>query len=113
MVSAQIIAEIRGSFEALGQQRLDIHQYSPPLFDVVFEIISADTFIAGIASKLLDRDAVGPEERAVVDHPLLVERRWWRLENGELFDIEPYVEIYKVAVAVEDLRMKCRAAVGT
>jgi hypothetical protein len=42
-----------------------------------------------------------------------VERRWWRLENGELFDIEPYVEIYKVAVAVEDLRMKCRAAVGT
>ena len=113
MVSPKLTAEIKRGFEALRNQKLEIHDYGPPLFDVVFEIYTADTFVAGIASKLVDRDPVMQEERVVVESPLMIEGRWWRRDNGELFDLQPHVEVLEAAMAIEDLRIKCKAALGS
>jgi hypothetical protein len=113
MVSTEMRAAVKLAFEALEDQKLDIHQYSPPLFDVVFEIFSADSFIAGIAGKILDRDRIVAEETAILDRPLLQDRRWWRLENGELFDLEPYQEVSTAANALDNLRARCKAALGS
>src|SRR5262245_56389938 len=110
MVSSKLTAELKRAFDRLQNASLDIHQYPSPLFDIVFEIISADTFVAGIASRLIDGDTVGPDERAIVEEPLLVERRWWKLENGQLFDLQPYPELSEAALAVESLRLKCKEA---
>ncbi len=110
MVSAKVTAEIRHCYEALKEQRLDIHRYSGPLFDVVFEVVTADTFVAGVASKLIDRETVAPEERSVVTTPLLMEDRWWRCDDGQMFDLEPYPEIRRVATSIEGLRAKCNDA---
>ena len=109
---SELTAEIKRHFEALQQQRLEIHDYAPPLFDVVFKIYTADTFVAGIASKLIDRDPVTPEEKVVVASPLMIERRWWRRDNGELFDLQPHAEVVEAALAIEDLRVKGKAALG-
>src|ERR1700730_11914324 len=108
MVSSKGTAEIRRCYEALKEKKLDIHRYSGFLFDVVFKITTADTFVAGVASKLVDRDTVAPEEKIVVSAPLLLEDRWWRCDDGQLFDLEPYAEIRKVARSIESLRAKCK-----
>ena len=50
MVSPKLAAEIKRGFEALQNQKLEIHDYGPPLLDVVFEIYTADTFVAGSLS---------------------------------------------------------------
>lgn len=97
MVSAKMTAEIERCYEALANKRIDIHKYSGSLFDVVFEIITADTFVAGVASKLLDRAPVTGEERAVISAQMLLEDRFWRLDNGQLFDLELHAEIKATA----------------
>ena len=112
MVSPKLAAEIKRGFEALQNQKLEIHDYGPPLLDVVFEIYTADTFVAGIASKLIDGDPVPQEERVVVASPLMIDGRWWRRDNGEQFDLEPHPEVRDAALEIEDLRIKCKAALG-
>ena len=63
------MTEMRNLFEVLAEQSLDIHEYAGRLFDVVFEILTADSFVAGIAGKLLDGDAVSTEERVLSIRP--------------------------------------------
>lgn len=113
MVSSKIMIQIRDRFEVLAAHSLDVHEYSGRLFDVVFEIVTADTFVAGLASKLLDGGAVSSEERRFIDSPLLIEGHWWRCEDGQLFDIQPYPEVKVAAVAVEELRHKCNEALSS
>ncbi len=103
-------AEIKRCYEALTDKRIDIHKYSGPLFDVVFEIITADTFVAGVASKLLDRDPVTREERNIISAQMLLEGRLWRLDNGQLFDLQAHAEIKEIAMTIETLRAKCNEA---
>ncbi len=111
MVSSKIIKEIKQCYETLAQQSLDPHNYTGPLFQVVFEIITADTFIAGIASKILNRDPIEPEERVVINNPVLIEDRWWRCDNGQMFDVYEYTEVRQVAMNIERLRGKCNEVV--
>jgi hypothetical protein len=112
MVSPKITAEIKQSYENLAKQSLDPHNYTDFLFQVVFEIITADTFIAGIASKILDCEPVTLEERAIIRSQLMVERRWWRCDNGQLFDVQEYPEIYQAALNIERLREQCEKALN-
>jgi hypothetical protein len=111
MVPAKVVEELKQLYES-EERAIDLHQYSGPLFDVVFEIITADTFVAGVASKIVDREAVTPEESAVVTSPLLLESRMWRCDDGEIFDIQPYPEIHRVATSIESLRAKCQEALS-
>ena len=104
--------EIRDLYDEVAELSLDIHEYSGPVFDVVFEIITADGYVAGIASKLLDRNTVTPEERAFVARPQLVDGGWWRCDDGQLFDIRPYPRVKAVADAIERLRCKCNKALS-
>ncbi len=110
MVSPKFITEIRDLYDALAELSLDIHEYSGPLFDVVFDVVTADSFVAGIASKLLDRNTITAEERAFIATPRLIDGGWWRCDDGQLFDIRPYASVMVVADAVERLRRKCDKA---
>jgi hypothetical protein len=111
MVPAKVVEELKQLYES-EERVIDLHQYSGPLFDVVFEIITADTFVAGVASKIVDREVVTPEERAVVTTPLLLDNRMWRCDDGEKFDIQLYPEINRVAKSIESLRAKCQEALS-
>ena len=112
MVSPQGMNEIRNLYETLANQKLDIHEYSNQWFDVVFEIITADTYVAGIASKLLGGDTIDPEEAAYVSQPMLIANRCWRCEDGRLFDINPDPKVKALALAIEGLRHKCNEALS-
>ena len=110
MVSPKVRNEIRERYEALAGQSLDIHKYSDRMFDVVFEIITADTYVAGVASKIIDGDTVTPDDWNFIGRPMLMEGRWWRCDDGQLFDIEQDPEIKLVASSIESLRHKCNDA---
>lgn len=107
MVSPKLMTEIRELYEALAEQSLHSHEYSGRLDDVVFEILTADSFVAGIASKLLEGDTVTTDERVFVGKPMLLDDRYWQCEDGQVFDIQPYTSVKMVAYAVERLRRKC------
>ena len=107
MVPSKVIAEIKQSYEALARQSIDPHNYTGYLFQVVFEIITADTFIAGIASKILDGEPIEPEDRAVVSSPVLIEERWWQCDDGQMYDVQGHAEVRQVAMNIEKLRKKC------
>ena len=113
MVSAKMIVEIKRKYQALSNKRIDIHQYSGPLFDVAFEITSADSFVAGVASKLLDRDSITREERILISTQVLLDGRLWRRDSGELFDLHSYAEIKDLAVSIENLRAICYEALSS
>lgn len=107
MVSPTIIQEIQRRYEAIKHQSLDLHKYSGELFDVACEIITADSFIAGVASKILDGSTIEPIERALAQAPLLIERRLWRRDNGQLVDVSQFDDIYDLANGIETLRSLC------
>jgi hypothetical protein len=113
MVSPKLINLIRDLYDALAELSLDVHEYSGPLFDVVFDVVTADSFVAGIARKLLDGNTITPEERAFIARPRLMNGGWWRCDDGQLFDIRPYARVKVVADAVERLRCKCDKALSS
>jgi hypothetical protein len=112
MVSSKVIAEVKHRYENLKERSIDPHGYSGVLFDIAFEIITADTYIAGIASKILDRESIEPEERALLSKPLLKDGHWWQRPTGEEFDIQECVEMIRVASSIEELREKCNQALS-
>jgi len=107
------MTEIKSLFEVLAEHSIDIHEYTGRMFDVVFEIFTADTFVAGIASKLLNGDSVSPEERVFIASPMLIEGRWWKCEDGQSVDIRPYPRVQVLADAVEKLRHKCNEGLSS
>jgi hypothetical protein len=110
MVSPKDVAEIKQCFEELRHHSVDPYNYSGLLFDVVFEIITADTYIAGIANKILDKEFIEVEERFFLGKPLLVDKRWWQRPMGEAFDMQDHADISEYAIKVERLREKCYRA---
>ncbi len=112
MVSPEDVAEIRQCFERLEHHSVDPHNYSGLLFDVVFEIITVDTYIAGIASKILDGEFIETEERLFLGKSLLIDEHWWQRPTGEVFDMQDHADISEFAVKVERLREKCYRALA-
>jgi|SRR5882724_1614113 len=112
MVPTKVLEELRQLYES-DERVIDLANYAGSLFDVAFDVITADTFVAGIASKIVDRDIVTAEERIAVDVPFLLEDRWWRRDDGQLFDLQPHAEIHKVAISIEYLRGKCSDALSS
>lgn len=108
MVSAKVLEKVRRQYES-DDRVIDLDRYKGDLFDVVFEIVTADTFVAGVASKILDQEPPTEEEKSVVARPLFSEGLWLR-ESGGSVDLRPHLEIYRVAHAIETLRTICNQA---
>ena len=75
MVPPKVMTELRKSYDAVRRSTIDPHDYEGPLFDLVFDLITTETFLAGIASKVIDGDLAIPQEGAVVRKPALTEDR--------------------------------------
>jgi hypothetical protein len=112
MDSSEDLAGIRRCFEELKHHSVDPHNYKGLLFDVVFEIITADTYIAGIASKILDGEVIEAEERFLLGRSLLADKHRWQRPTGEVFDLQDHAEIGEYAIKVESLREKCHQALA-
>jgi hypothetical protein len=106
------VGEIRQCFEELKRHSVDPHNYSGLLFDVVFEIVTADTYIAGIASRIVDGEVIEVGERFFLGKSLLIDKYWWQRPTGAVFDLRGHAGISEYAIKVERLREKCHQALA-
>jgi hypothetical protein len=97
--------ELRESLQAMSRSNVNIADYEGTLFDVVFDILTADTFVAGIATKILDGESIPPNERVVIRNPLLEKNSW--IYERQPFDLSAHPAVLTVARAVEHTRALC------
>jgi hypothetical protein len=112
MVSSELIREIGKRYEALTQTSIELGKYSGLLFDLAFEITTAETFVAGVATKIIDHSRLTAEDRLIVGRPFMLEGRWWKCNSGGVFDLGEHPEISRAAVAIEELRATCERALN-
>ena len=106
MRSTEMIDELRASLDVMRRTSVRAADFEGALFDVVFDILTADTFVAGIATKILDGESIPQNERVVVDRsPLVVKNSW--IYEGRPFDLSAHPTILAVARAVENTRALC------
>ena len=110
MVSSELIREIETRFTALTRSSIELSNYTGSVFDVAFEITTAETFVAGIASKIIGRNRMTAQDKSLVQDPYLRDGRWWQCDNGSVFDLSVNPEINRMAQAVEQLRASCARA---
>lgn len=110
MVSSKLIREIGKRYEALMQKSIELGKYNGALFDVAFEITTAETFVAGVASKIVDHNQLTADDKLIVGRPFMLESRWWKRASGSLFDLNEHPEISRAAIAIEELRAACERA---
>jgi|KBSMisStandDraft_5_1062788.scaffolds.fasta_scaffold1030641_1 hypothetical protein len=74
MGSTAMIEELRASLDVMQRTSVRAADFEGALFDVVFDILTADTYVAGVATKILDGESIPHNERVVVVRsPLIVE----------------------------------------
>jgi hypothetical protein len=98
-------AELKAMLNAMKTASINPADYAGAMFDVVFDIITADTYVAGVATKLVDGERVDPAEAAYVSRPLLKGSAW--LYEGQEFDLSQHPAAFKAAEAVERTRAIC------
>jgi hypothetical protein len=106
------LRELARTFEQLQGHHVRVRNYTGAAQDAAFDITTADTFVAGIATQLLDEQTVPHEHRSVVAHPSLREGRYWTLTDGGSLDLAPYPELLAYALAVEAVREQCQRLLG-
>lgn len=111
MASSKVLKELRQLYQNPQERLIELSNYSGAPFDVAFDITTEDTFIAGIASKILDGTGVSWEERQIIGDSRLEGDRW-RGDDDEFFDLGPYPEINAAAKRVEEFRAKCVEALS-
>lgn len=107
MVPATMMSELRSSFEDLRRRKIDLVGYAGLGHAAAFDLITTDSFVAGIATKILDGSSVESNERAAVEKPFLVEGNTWRLVSGEVFDLRDDTELRELAISIERVRECC------
>ena len=106
MGSTAMIEELRASLDVMQRTSVRAADFEGALFDVVFDILTADTYVAGVATKILDGESIPHNERVVVVRsPLIVKNSW--LYEGRPFDLSAHPTILAVARAVEHTRDLC------
>ena len=85
MVSSKLIREIGKRYEALMQTSIELGKYNGALFDVAFEITTAETFVAGVASKIMDHNQLTADDKLIVGRPFMLESRWWEVRKWKRF----------------------------
>ncbi len=107
MVSSEL-KRLDQLFIELKRCYLDIKKYKEdPIFDALFDIVSTDTYVAGIATTLLDGKSVDKSNYIVVTSRYLREKKYWIMVDGREIDISEYEEILKYAEIIEEIRKEC------
>lgn len=98
--------KLRQIFDELRSQSVDPSAYSGRLADAAFEIVSADTFIAGIASALLDGRRPSEQEEAILHRDYLIGSSWMT-DDGDRIELGAAIELCDYARLVERLKVEC------
>jgi hypothetical protein len=103
------IKKLEQLYDALRRKTTNVNRYAGALTDVAFELVTADTFVAGIASSLLEKRAVAPGEFAVLRSQFLVGTDW-KLQDGSTVDLRNEPDLLEHAQVLEALKEECIAS---
>jgi len=81
-------------------------KYSGELADVVFELISADSLIAGVAEALLSGNSLKMEHKTVLSKRLLLGSQW-ALSDGSLIDLSEQAELLEYGSLIQRISDEC------
>lgn len=105
MVSPKVL-KIKETFDILKSKPLEIYSYSGDDFDLVFDITSADTFIAGIVGKIIDGRAVNKQDKEILEKTFSEESCWITTE-GEKKSIEHLPEVLVYVQLIKKIQQLC------
>jgi hypothetical protein len=109
MIPFQLETDLRNCFEDLKTQPLNVNRYDGPEGDLAFDITTADTFIAGILSSILDRATISEQAKAVLRDPMLVGLTWRGRQTQDAY-LGDLPELLKNAEIIERARVLCLEA---
>jgi hypothetical protein len=90
----------------------DIHSYPASVGDALFDLFTVDTFVAGIADRLLSGMSVQVASHTVLRTPIPVTNSYWVSDDGREIDLREYPEILAFVQVLEELRQECWAIVS-
>ena len=106
MTSAFI--DLKRSFLKLKHQPpLRLQDYDGAIRDVVFDVFTAETFIAGIAESLLSKVTPSPQHLEILTTRLLTQDRCWKGTLVTAVDINATPEIARYVELLEEVRRNC------
>ena len=97
---------LRELYDQMATSSVHAQDYRGAISDVAFDIITADSFLAGIASAIINRNSPDTVHLRSLKRSLL-EGTYWILTNGEKGDLLPYPELLRHARLLEEVRAQC------
>jgi hypothetical protein len=97
---------LRASFDQLSKASIKARDYGGDLSDVVFDMLSAESFVAGVADRLLSGQQMLFEHRSVITDDLLRGNAWISQSRAP-FDLTPYPEVLEYARTIDETRKAC------
>jgi hypothetical protein len=105
-------SRLRQLFDQSSKTSVSVRKYQGQTADAAFEICTADTFVAGIASRVLEGQKPESAFLAILANPLM-NGTCWVMPDKQLVDLSATPELLQAARLVEDLRMECRKVVDS
>ena len=97
------------AFHWLQTHSIDVHDYEDRDRELVFDVVTVDAFIAGVASKILDAERITQKETLILDRSFLLGTGWDGHDvRGR--DLAGLPEILEYARRIEQARLCCLAA---
>ena len=75
-------------------------------FDALVEIITAETYIAGIADTILSGGSVNPQYREILYRKFIIDDKW-QLNDGSNYSLSHIPEVLEYSINIEKLRIEC------
>ena len=102
----QTSQRLRELLAQLRAARIPVAHHQGLLLDVAFELTTADTYIAGIASQLVDGRRPSGELLSVLQTPVVCGKRFL-LASGHEVDLSGEEDLLRSAELLEQLRCEC------
>jgi hypothetical protein len=110
MVSSKIKKELEELYQSLAVTSIDLFKYEEESFDVACEITTAESYIAGIADKIIENSRLHESDREILNRVFLTDGNNWLLEGVKAINLKTYPELLQSVEAIEKLRLKCLEA---
>jgi hypothetical protein len=111
LVSSSAIERVRRAFFEVDEHQVELRDYQGATKAALFELVTGQSFLAGIATRILNREGVPEDDRAALVDPFLLPENRWRRPFGPCVDLtQP--ELVALARALERLRDACFVALS-
>lgn len=94
------------SLDRLRNSKISVLNYQGELKDVVFDMVTAESFIAGIADHVLGGQPIAAEHRSGIAQEIFNGTAWLSQDGGR-FDLTAFPELLEYAQEIDDARKAC------